>query len=70
MLCYGFEDGFLYPDWTLHCDFPPYLNMGQTHWRTKPVERTLRERVVNLEHVVIHAEPRDDPESENKELQP
>lgn len=54
---YETERGTL--DSILHCDFPSPLNVEETHVRTELIERTLRERVPTLEHVVVHAEPRD-----------
>lgn len=48
------------PGWdvALHCGFEPELPMGEIHRRTEAVEQELRRRVPELEHVVIHAEPR------------
>jgi len=44
-------------DAVLHCDFPPDANVGDVHLRTERVEKALRDRVPELERVVIHAEP-------------
>jgi divalent metal cation (Fe/Co/Zn/Cd) transporter len=42
----------------VHLDFPPSTDMGEVHRRTEFIEQVLRTRVPELEHVVIHAEPR------------
>jgi cation diffusion facilitator family transporter len=46
-------------DAVIHLDFPPNINMGEVHRRTELVEQVLRTRLLELEHVVIHAEPRE-----------
>lgn len=46
-------------DAVLHCDFPGSTNIGAVHIWTEQMEQTLRERFPRLEHVVIHAEPRE-----------
>lgn len=46
-------------DAVLHLDFPSSANMGEVHVRTEGVEQRLREAHPQLEHVVIHAEPRE-----------
>lgn len=46
-------------DAVLHCDFPPWANVGDVHLRTEYVERALRAGLPDLEQVVIHAEPAD-----------
>lgn len=57
-------------DAVLHCDFPPPLNVEETHVRTELIERTLRERMPILEHVVVHAEPGDEIGGVGKEQGP
>lgn len=55
---YRSEDGV---DAVLHCDFPGSENVGEVHALTERMEQAIRGRFPDLEHVVIHAEPRDDP---------
>lgn len=43
----------------LHCDFPGAANIGEVHARTEQIERELHNRFPQIEHVVIHAEPRE-----------
>lgn len=50
------EDGRL--DAVLHCDFPPAVGVAEAHRRTELIERTLRERLPDLGHLIVHAEPR------------
>lgn len=47
------------PGWdaALHCDFPAQMPMGEIHHRTELIEQAVRERVPDMDHVVIHAEP-------------
>lgn len=60
---YRSENGL---DAVLHCDFPASTNIGEVHLRTERIERELRNRFAKvgskpgLEHVVIHAEPREE----------
>lgn len=44
-------------DVVLHCKFPLSALMGEIHRRTELLEQALRERLPELEHVLIHAEP-------------
>jgi cation diffusion facilitator family transporter len=46
-------------DAVVHLDFPPSTDMGEVHRRTELIEQVLRTRIPELEHVVIHAEPRE-----------
>ena len=46
-------------DAVVHLDFPPSTNMGEVHRRTELIEQVLRMEIPELEHVVIHAEPRE-----------
>lgn len=55
---YRSEEGGL--DAILHLDFPSSANVGEVHLSTEVIEQTLREAHPELEHVVIHAEPRED----------
>jgi cation diffusion facilitator family transporter len=54
---YRAESGGL--DAVLHCDFPGDTGMGEVHARTEKIEQSLRQRFPSLEHVVVHAEPRE-----------
>jgi cation diffusion facilitator family transporter len=45
-------------DAVLHCDFPPAVGVAEAHRRTELIERTLRERLPDLGHLIVHAEPR------------
>lgn len=45
-------------DAVLHCDFPPYMNVEDAHRGAEAVERTLRNSVPELGHLLVHAEPR------------
>lgn len=54
---YSSEEGRL--DAILHLDFPGAANISEVHVRTETIEQTLREAHPELEHVVIHAEPRE-----------
>ncbi|HET7479583.1 MAG TPA: cation diffusion facilitator family transporter [Rubrobacteraceae bacterium] len=47
-------------DAVLHVDFPRSANVGEVHIRTEAIEQALREAHPQLEHVVIHAEPREE----------
>ena len=47
-------------DAVLHCDFLGSTNMGEVHFKTERIEGALRERFPLLEHVVVHAEPREE----------
>lgn len=58
---YASEEGGL--DAILHLDFPGAANMGEIHVRTEAIEQALREAHPKLEHLVIHAEPRERPET-------
>jgi cation diffusion facilitator family transporter len=44
-------------DAVVHCGFPPGMNVAEVHRRTERLEQRLRERLPELEQVVIHAEP-------------
>jgi divalent metal cation (Fe/Co/Zn/Cd) transporter len=55
---YRSEGGSL--DAVLHCDFLGSTNMGEVHFKTERIEGALRERFPLLEHVVVHAEPREE----------
>jgi cation diffusion facilitator family transporter len=46
-------------DAVVHLDFPPSTDMGEVHRRTELIEQVLRMQIPELEHVVIHAEPRE-----------
>lgn len=48
-------------DLVLHCGFPRTAQMGQVHRRTERIEQALRERWPDLDRIVIHAEPDDQP---------
>lgn len=48
-------------DAVLHVDFPSSANMGEVHIRTEAIEQVLRDAHPQLERVVIHAEPREEP---------
>ena len=52
----GVDDGSM--DAVVHLDFPPSIDMGEVHRRTELIEQVLRMWVPELEHVVIHTEPR------------
>ncbi|MDQ3791778.1 MAG: hypothetical protein M3341_03880, partial [Actinomycetota bacterium] len=54
----GADDGSM--DAVVHLDFPPSIDMGEVHRRTELIEQVLRMWVPELEHVVIHTEPRED----------
>ena len=45
-------------DAVLHCDFPPAVGVAEAHRRTELIERSLRERLPELGHLIVHAEPR------------
>jgi cation diffusion facilitator family transporter len=53
----GVDEGTL--DAVVHLDFPPSTDMGEVHRRTELIEQVLRMQIPELEHVVIHAEPRE-----------
>lgn len=55
---YRSEEGGL--DAILHLDFPSSANVGGVHLNTEVIEQALREAHPELEHVVIHAEPREE----------
>ena len=54
----GVDEGNM--DAVVHLDFPPSTDMGEVHRRTEFIEQVLRTRIPELEHVVIHTEPRED----------
>lgn len=45
-------------DAVLHCDFPSPVGVAEAHRRTELIERTLRELLPELGHLIVHAEPR------------
>jgi cation diffusion facilitator family transporter len=47
-------------DAVLHCDFPGSTGMGEVHEKTEKIEHRLRDHFPSLEHVVVHAEPREE----------
>ncbi len=47
-------------DVVLHCGFEPDVPMGEIHRRTEIIELEIRRLLPSLEHVVIHAEPREE----------
>ncbi|MBA2441512.1 MAG: cation diffusion facilitator family transporter [Rubrobacter sp.] len=48
-------------DAILHCDFPRSVEVEEVHVRTEVIERALRSRFTELEQVLVHAEPRQEP---------
>ena len=58
---YRFEEPGL--EAALHCDFPPSLPMIEVHRRTELIEHALRRHLPDLGHLVIHAEPGEEPET-------
>jgi cation diffusion facilitator family transporter len=56
---YGAGPGQPGLDITLHCGFDPDVPMGEIHRRTEQIELEIRRRLPSVEHVVIHAEPRE-----------
>jgi divalent metal cation (Fe/Co/Zn/Cd) transporter len=48
-------------DAVLHCDFSRSVEVEEVHVRTEVIERALRSRFPELEQILVHAEPRQEP---------
>lgn len=48
-------------DAILHCDFPRSVEVEEVHVRTEVIEWALRSQFPEMEQVLVHAEPRQEP---------